>query len=78
MKRSLEQSHSNLSRRGFLTASAAAGGAILLGPAWLNAAGSAADTVDPRVADIVAQTIGIDTHNHIDVPLTVARCRGRT
>ena len=24
---------------------------------------------DPRVADIVARTIGIDTHNHIDVPL---------
>ncbi len=54
MKRSLEKSHSNLSRRGFLTASAGAGGAILLGPAWLNAAGWAVDAVDPRVADIVS------------------------
>jgi membrane dipeptidase len=29
-----------------------------------------ADALDPRVAGIVAKTIGIDTHNHIDMPLT--------
>ena len=29
-----------------------------------------------RVADIVATTIGIDTHNHIDVPLTAAEMPG--
>jgi len=72
----LEKNPSNLSRRSFLTASAGAAGAILLPPAWLNAAGWTADTVDPRVGDIVAQTIGIDTHNHIDVPLTDAEMPG--
>ena len=30
---------------------------------------SFAGNVDPRVTAIVARTIGIDTHNHIDVPL---------
>ena len=32
--------------------------------------------VDPRVAAIVAATIGIDMHNHIDVPLTAAEVPG--
>jgi membrane dipeptidase len=36
----------------------------------------AADITDPRVANIVATTIGIDTHNHIDVPLTAAEMPG--
>jgi len=39
-------------------------------------AGWAADAIDSRVADIVAKTIGIDTHNHIDVPLTAAEMPG--
>ena len=30
----------------------------------------ALDAIDSRVTGIVASTIGIDTHNHIDVPLT--------
>jgi membrane dipeptidase len=49
-----------------------AGAAILLRPrlSW------AADITDPRVADIVGKTIGIDTHNHIDVPLTAAETPG--
>lgn len=38
--------------------------------------GWAADDIDSRVADIVAKTIGIDTHNHIDVPLTAAEMPG--
>lgn len=38
--------------------------------------GWAADITDPRVADIVANTIGIDTHNHVDVPLTAAEMPG--
>ena len=50
------------SRRGFLTTAAGAGGAMLLGPAWLNAA---ADEVDPRVAKVISGTIGIDMHNHV-------------
>jgi membrane dipeptidase len=48
------------------------GAAILLRPRL----GWAADITDPRVADIVAKTIGIDTHNHIDVPLTAAEMPG--
>jgi membrane dipeptidase len=36
----------------------------------------AADVTDPRVAEIVASTIGVDTHNHIDVPLTAVDMPG--
>ena len=49
-----------------------AGAALLLRPRL----GWAADITDPRVGDIVATTIGIDAHNHIDVPLTVAEMPG--
>lgn len=38
--------------------------------------GHAEDATDPRVVDIVAKTIGIDAHNHIDVPLTAADMPG--
>ena len=38
--------------------------------------GWAADITDTRVADIVSTTIGIDTHNHVDVPLTAAEMPG--
>jgi membrane dipeptidase len=61
------------SRRRFLsTIAKTAGAAILLRPL----PGWAADDTDPRVPDIVAKTIGIDTHNHIDVPLTGAEMPG--
>jgi membrane dipeptidase len=61
------------SRRQFLsTVGMTAGAAILLRPRL----GRAADITDSRVADIVAKTIGIDTHNHIDVPLTAAEMPG--
>jgi len=62
------------SRREFLAAIsvAGAGTAMMLNPlaAW------AVDDVDPRVAKIVAGTIGVDTHNHIDVPLTATEVPG--
>jgi membrane dipeptidase len=45
---------------------------ILLKPAW------AFEDVDPRVTAIAAGTIGIDTHNHIDVPLTTDEVPGPT
>ncbi len=62
----------NRSRRQFLsTVAVTAGASIMLRPQ----SGWAADT-DPRVADIVAKTMGIDTHNHIDVPLTAAEMPG--
>lgn len=59
-------------RREFLTNVTAAGAAMVLNPlaAWTN------DQVDPRVAAIVAATIGVDTHNHIDVPLIAADVPG--
>ena len=61
------------SRRQFLStvATTVAAGTILY-----PHSGRAADAADPRVADIVATTIGIDTHNHIDVPLTAAEMPG--
>jgi len=53
------------SRRKFITNVTGAGGAIMLNPlsSWT------VNKIYPRVAEIVAKTIGIDTHNHIDVPL---------
>jgi membrane dipeptidase len=63
----------NWSRRRFLAAMSVVGaGTMMLNPltAW------AFDDIDPRVAKIVADTIGIDTHNHIDVPLTVGDVPG--
>ncbi len=61
------------SRREFLTTLSAAGTAMLLHPlpTW-----AAPDDMDPRVAGIVAATIGIDTHNHIDLPLTATDMPG--
>ncbi len=61
--------HTGRSRRQFLSSvSMAAVAGIILRPrsSW------AADTADPRVAEIIATTLGIDTHNHIDV---LAHCR---
>ncbi len=63
------------SRRKFIsTVSATAAGAIVFRPhlSWAVAT----DQLDPRVAGIVAKTVGIDTHNHIDVPLTAAEMPG--
>jgi membrane dipeptidase len=63
---------SNWSRRNFLTAVAGTGAAIMLNPV----ASWAFDETDPRVAAIVAATIGVDTHNHIDVALNTADMPG--
>ncbi|MDO7850425.1 dipeptidase [Hymenobacter convexus] len=59
-------------RRNFLLTTAGASAALLLTPlsAW------AIDEVDPRVAALVAATMGIDTHNHVDVPLAQAELPG--
>ena len=61
-----------VSRRHFLKVAGAAGSALLLGPAWLRAA----DEADGRVATLVAKTLGVDMHNHIDVPLVTADVPG--
>lgn len=60
-------------RRQFLKTAGAAAGALLLGPAWLRAVD---EEVDPRVARLVASTLGIDAHNHVDVPLITADVPG--
>ena len=57
----LKNNDPGLSRRELLSTAVGAGGAILLAPAWLNAA----DGVDPRVAQVMSRTIGIDMHNHV-------------
>lgn len=63
------QFRGSYSRRQFLTTLAVtAGYAVTLRSYGASANGM----IDPRVAEIVAKTIGIDTHNHIDVPLTAA------
>jgi membrane dipeptidase len=59
------------SRRTFLGGIAGAGAMMALEPM-----SSAFEDADPRVATIVASTIGIDTHNHIDVPLTAGEVPG--
>ncbi|BAV04852.1 dipeptidase [Filimonas lacunae] len=49
-----------------------AGAALALSPlaSWTL------EEADPKVAAIVAKTMGIDTHNHVDVPLTTAELPG--
>src|SRR6476659_6742221 len=61
------QKKSGWSRRKFLYSASLAGGAVL----WSPLRGGAGPTAghDPQVAAIVAATMGIDTHNHIDVLL---------
>jgi len=63
------------SRRNFINALgiAGAGTALMLNPL---AAWAMEDDMDARVAAIVAATMGIDTHNHIDVPLHKAEVPG--
>ena len=61
------------SRRRFITTVSGAGAAVLSAPFMSRAMGY---EIDPKVAAIVAKTIGIDTHNHIDVPLNAAELPG--
>src|SRR5271165_1273390 len=52
----------SLTRREFLTGAVGANVAVLLAPEWLRAQD---DTEDPRIAEVLAGTIGIDMHNHV-------------
>lgn len=63
---------STWSRRDFITALTGTGAALMLNPL----ASLAFDDIDPRVAAIVAASIGIDTHNHVDVPLLSTEAPG--
>ncbi len=68
----MENSQNEWSRRKFIATVTGAGAAILVNPF-----SSLADyEIDPRIAAIVAKTIGIDTHNHIDVPLNATELPG--
>lgn len=59
----------NWSRRKFITQTAGAGAVIMLNPlaSW------AFPGPDDKVRKMVAKTIGIDTHNHMDVPFSLAQ-----
>jgi len=64
-QKNMKTTNHKWSRRKFITSISGTGAAILLNPLWTRAI----NDDDPRIAKIVANTIGIDTHNHIDVPL---------
>jgi len=61
----MDNSQQELSRRKFIVKVTAAGATLMLNP--LFSLGKNDD--DKRIAEIVARTTGVDTHNHIDVPL---------
>jgi hypothetical protein len=58
----LKNDDSHHSRREFLTTATYAGAAAPIASASLNAL---AEAVDPRVAQVLSKTIGIDMHNHV-------------
>jgi len=62
---SMDNIQRDWSRRKFIGSVTAGGATLMLNPLllWTN------NQDDPRIAEIVAKTIGVDTHNHIDVPL---------
>jgi len=68
----MDTSKKEWSRRKFIGTLTGAGTVMMLNPmfSW------AVPEVDPLVAKIVAETIGIDTHNHIDVPLNANELPG--
>ncbi|ARK12230.1 membrane dipeptidase [Fibrella sp. ES10-3-2-2] len=68
----MNRSKQEYSRRSFMYTLTGAGAALVLHPLISWAVGD----VDPRVAAIVANTIGIDSHNHIDVPFAAADVPG--
>jgi membrane dipeptidase len=68
----MEKYFEDWSRRKFITVVSGASTAILLNPQWAWAS----EQLDPKIAAIVAKSMGIDTHNHIDVPLSAAELPG--
>ncbi|MFN8348245.1 MAG: membrane dipeptidase [Spirosomataceae bacterium] len=59
------------SRRMFILSLTGVGSALIVNPvlSWANSVRpeSAEEEIDPRVAKIVAKTMAVDTHNHVDV-----------
>ncbi len=68
----MENTKQKWSRRTFITVTSGVSAAFMLHPLlkWTI------DEIDPQIAKIVAQTMGIDTHNHVDVPLDKAELSG--
>jgi membrane dipeptidase len=68
----MEKTQQDWSRRKFMYTLTGAGTLVMLNPmiTW------AAETFDPRIVAIVAKIIGIDTHNHVDVPLNATELPG--
>lgn len=66
----MSKSQQEWSRRKFITT--VTGTVVMLNPllSW------AIDEVDPKVASIVAKTLGVDMHNHVDVPLNASELLG--
>lgn len=62
---SMDEIQKKWPRRRFISNMTAAGATFMLSPLF----SLSKSYQDPRIAEIVARTIGIDTHNHIDVPL---------
>jgi membrane dipeptidase len=60
----MKNTQNEWSRRQFIATVTGASAAMLIDPFsfWVT------DEIDPQIAAIVAKTIGIDTHNHVDVP----------
>ena len=67
----MENIQQEWSRRKIICNASGAGAAAMLSPLLYRVVNQ-----DDRVAKIVAKTIGIDTHNHIDVPLNVNELPG--
>lgn len=69
----MESTQNNWSRRKFIFTMGGAGAFVLINPlsSW-----TFANNLEDEVAKIVARTFGIDTHNHIDVPLNLAELPG--
>ncbi len=70
----MKKSQQNWSRRKFIKGLTGTSAAITLSPLL----SFVVNEYDPRVDAIVAKTIGTDTHNHIDVPLSTTEMPGPT
>jgi membrane dipeptidase len=65
----MKHTNNNWSRRKFIGSVSGTGAALLFHPLFSLAH---RNDVDPRIAALIAKTIGIDAHNHLDVPFTAA------
>lgn len=69
----MENSQHHWSRRKFIAAMGGAGAFVFINPfsSWTTFSSE-----DDRIAKIVSKTFGIDTHNHVDVPLILSELPG--